>query len=321
MLEAGFRSIDTGKGFPVFLHPDTGEEYALARLESKTGPGHQGFEFDTQASVSLEQDLQRRDLSINALAKDASGELLDPYGGQTDLKQRVLRHVSPAFADDPLRVFRVARFAAQLPEFALHDSTAELMHAMRDQLHELFGARVWHEWVKALDAPAPARFYETVQQTGVGDYWFAQLDLNKLMEEHRNRALSRNAGFVVVGATHPEATITRFFDRLDAPHKASRIAHRSLLFGPVLRNFRSCSPEAILDFLESANALHLNPQVDDFLAAYNEAYAIDLPFIQSVRKQLQGVKLEGVEGPELGKAVRNARLNLASKLVSDAEDP
>ena len=112
LINAGYRQV--GTDFPVFLHPDTGEEYALARTERKTGPGYTGFEFDTAATVTLEEDLQRRDLTINAIARDGDGNLIDPCGGQGDLEQRVLRHVSAAFSEDPLRVLRVARFMAQL---------------------------------------------------------------------------------------------------------------------------------------------------------------------------------------------------------------
>jgi tRNA nucleotidyltransferase (CCA-adding enzyme) len=112
LIEQGFRPV--GKDFPVFLHPETREEYALARNERKTGPGHRGFETDTSSSVTLEQDLSRRDLTINAMARDQNGQLIDPHGGQRDLELRILRHVSPAFSEDPLRVLRVARFAAKL---------------------------------------------------------------------------------------------------------------------------------------------------------------------------------------------------------------
>ena len=114
MTELGFKQV--GKEFPVFLHPESNEEYALARTERKTGPGYHGFEFDTATDVSLEDDLKRRDLTINAIAEDADGTLVDPFGGQTDLEERRLKHISDAFAEDPVRVLRVARFAARFAE-------------------------------------------------------------------------------------------------------------------------------------------------------------------------------------------------------------
>ena len=157
MLRRGFRQV--GRDFPVFLHPQSGEQYALARTERKTGLGHQRFAWRA-TDVTLEDDLARRDLTINAIAMDADGFLIDPWNGQADLEDRVLRHVSPAFAEDPLRVFRVARFAAQLPGFAIHPETLELMRRMIPELAALSGERVWAELGKA--APGLGRFFEVV---------------------------------------------------------------------------------------------------------------------------------------------------------------
>src|SRR5690554_1893483 len=128
MLDAGFRPV--GKDFPVFLHPDTHEEYALARTERKTAPGYKGFVFHAAPDVTLEQDLARRDLTINAIAQDEHGQLVDPFGGQADLRARVFRHVSDAFAEDPVRILRVARFAARFTEFSVAPETNALMQRM-----------------------------------------------------------------------------------------------------------------------------------------------------------------------------------------------
>ena len=128
MLSRKFQPV--GKDFPVFLHPKTHEEYALARTERKTGKGYTGFQFHADPDVTLEDDLKRRDLTINAMAKTEDGELIDPYGGQADLKTRTFHHVSPAFSEDPVRILRVARFAAQLPEFHVHKDTNVLMQTM-----------------------------------------------------------------------------------------------------------------------------------------------------------------------------------------------
>ena len=129
MLAQGFRPV--GKDFPVFLHPDTHEEYALARTERKTAPGYHGFVFHTSPDVKLEDDLIRRDLTINAMARAADGTIVDPYGGQKDLADRVFRHVSEAFAEDPVRILRLARFAARVPEFKVADTTLALMRRIR----------------------------------------------------------------------------------------------------------------------------------------------------------------------------------------------
>jgi tRNA nucleotidyltransferase (CCA-adding enzyme) len=146
--------VRVGKDFPVFLHPQTKEEHALARTERKRGQGHRGFVVDARPDVTLEQDLGRRDLTINAIAKTSEGHLIDPYKGQQDLHDRVLRHVSEAFIEDPLRVFRVARFAAQLPGFTVAAETQALMRNMTaaGELETLSAERVWQEFAKALGA-------------------------------------------------------------------------------------------------------------------------------------------------------------------------
>lgn len=168
MLAEGYRQV--GASFPVFLHPKTGEEYALARTERKQGHGYHGFEVDFHPGVTLEEDLERRDLTINAMARDAEGRLVDPFGGRKDLEARLLRHVSPAFAEDPLRVLRVARFAARLAPlgFRVHGSTMELMREMADsgELDHLVAERVWAEIAKAMAAERPAAFVEVLRACG-----------------------------------------------------------------------------------------------------------------------------------------------------------
>lgn len=165
MLAQGFQQV--GKGFPVFLHPISKQEYALARIERKTAPGHTGFEFDASASVTLEQDLMRRDLTINAIAETENGELIDPYGGCIDIEKRVLRHVSPAFREDPLRVLRVARFAARFANlgFTVAPETIQLMQAIvqSGELQTLVKERVWQEIEQGLSAPAPDVFIEVLR--------------------------------------------------------------------------------------------------------------------------------------------------------------
>jgi len=168
MQEMGYRQV--GKDFPVFLHPDTQEEYALARTERKVSAGHQGFEFDTSLSVTLEEDLLRRDLTINAIAKDPDGNLIDPYGGIKDIDARILRHVSPAFAEDPLRVLRVARFCARLKPFGftVADETLSLMKEITHsgELSSLSVERIWSEFQRTLTYPDPQPFLDTLRSCG-----------------------------------------------------------------------------------------------------------------------------------------------------------
>jgi tRNA nucleotidyltransferase (CCA-adding enzyme) len=167
MQEQGYQQV--GKDFPVFLHPETKEEYALARLERKVAPGYKGFVFSADAQVSLQEDLQRRDLTINAIAQvPDTGELIDPYGGQKDLREKYLRHVSVAFVEDPLRVLRLARFAAKFPDFHVHPDTQGLLKQMVQggELNALVPERKWQEWAKLLKMPAPWRFVAVLRQCG-----------------------------------------------------------------------------------------------------------------------------------------------------------
>jgi len=168
MLALGYRPV--GKDFPVFLHPDTGEQYALARTERKTGPGYYGFATWCAPDVTLEADLARRDLTINAMAQSASGEIIDPHGGQRDLEARVLRHVSPAFVEDPLRVLRVARFAARFAPlgFTVAPETLELMRAIvaGGELEALVPERVWVETERALGEARPVAYFEVLRACG-----------------------------------------------------------------------------------------------------------------------------------------------------------
>jgi len=178
-LEArGFRRV--GRDFPVFLHPETHEEYALARTERKTGPGYRGFETRFSADVTLEQDLARRDLTINAIAQDESGALIDPFGGRADLERRVLRHVSEAFVEDPVRILRAARFAARFAPlgFTLAPETLALMRRMVEagEAQALVAERVWQETDRALASPAPARFFEVLRECGALAVIFPELD-------------------------------------------------------------------------------------------------------------------------------------------------
>lgn len=168
MLAAGYTQV--GRDFPVFLHPHSKEEYALARTERKSGRGYTGFVVNASPDVTLEEDLQRRDLTINAMAESESGELVDPYGGQRDLQQRVLRHVSAAFAEDPLRVLRVARFAARFAHLGFHiaEETLTLMRQLVDagEMQHLVPERVWQEMHTALATPDPAVFFSVLRECG-----------------------------------------------------------------------------------------------------------------------------------------------------------
>ncbi len=192
MLSKGFRPV--GKDFPVFIHPQTGEEYALARTERKVSIGYHGFQFNTATDVTIEQDLMRRDLTINAIARNSDGQLIDPFNGQADLQQRVLRHVSDAFAEDPLRVLRAARFCAKLApfDFTIDPGTGRLMGELSrsGELQSLAAERVFAEVKKSLGYPHPQRFFDALRDCGA---------LQVLLPE-----LDRLYGVPQVAAHHPE---------------------------------------------------------------------------------------------------------------------
>ncbi len=176
MTAAGYRPV--GKDFPVFLHPDTHEEYALARTERKHGHGYHGFQVYAAPDVTLEDDLVRRDLTINAMAQDAEGRVTDPHGGQRDLTARVLRHVSPAFAEDPVRILRLARFAARFADFTVADETMALMRQMVDngEVDHLVAERVWQELARGLMEEHPSRMFEVLRDCGALARLLPELD-------------------------------------------------------------------------------------------------------------------------------------------------
>lgn len=178
MVALGFEQV--GKDFPVFLHPSTKEEYALARRERKSAPGYRGFDTDHSPNVTLEEDLSRRDLTINAMARNDQGALIDPYSGQQDIKARRLRHVSPAFVEDPVRIIRVARFAARLAHlgFTVAPETMVLMREMveRGEVDALVAERVWQETHQALSEGHPARFIEILRECGALARLFPEID-------------------------------------------------------------------------------------------------------------------------------------------------
>jgi tRNA nucleotidyltransferase (CCA-adding enzyme) len=166
MIAAGY--LPVGKDFPVFLHPETREEYALARTERKTARGYHGFAFHAEPDVTLEQDLGRRDLTINAMAQERGGRLVDPFGGQADLKNRVLRHVTAAFREDPVRILRVARFAARFADFTVAPETMALMREMVEagEVDALVAERVWQELARGLMESKPSRMFDVLRECG-----------------------------------------------------------------------------------------------------------------------------------------------------------
>ena len=314
MLERGFKKI--GKSFPVFLHPDTGEEYALARTEKKQGSGHSGFEISASADITLMQDLSRRDLTINAIALSPDGEFFDPHNGLEDLSNKVLRHVSEAFVEDPLRFFRVARFASQLPGFSIAKETLFLMSQMYrlGSLDELSGERIWQEFLKALQAPEPNRWFETLSDVQAYDPWFGVFS-GKTFRIAPGSAIER---FALLPLSEEE--VQTFSDMLKIPKEFSQAALDRVCH---LEYFNSNSPkEANLavyyDHLVALKALH-NPFRLFFLLNLIEDESLRAEWRSKSSHALNAIKehKENIEketssllGRDKGEGLKQARLNV-----------
>jgi tRNA nucleotidyltransferase (CCA-adding enzyme) len=276
MLNNGFTAV--GKDFPVFLHPQTHEEYALARTERKTAPGYSGFAFHAAVDVTLEQDLQRRDLTINAIAQDADGTLIDPYGGQADLAAKVFRHVSAAFAEDPVRILRVARFAARFNDFSVAPETMALMRQMvsSGEVDALVAERVWQELSRGLLETAPSRMFILLHECGALARIVPELDalVGIALPEHvRSESLHQEAEYSQPAAgaalnawsTHHQITTDAFAYALKAADYAAQhdlpIAVRFAVLLPEIGHAAIDSPRLPEDTVIDARAIALAERV------------------------------------------------------------
>ena len=301
----GYRRV--GKSFPVFLHPDSHEEYALARTERKTGPGYTGFSFDTDSSVSLEEDLQRRDLTINAIAQDEHGTLIDPYGGQQDLKDGILRHVSDAFVEDPLRVLRTCRFAARF-NFKIAPETAALLAKIvaSGEIDTLPAERIWLECHSALSQSYPQVFVRTMKQCGALKAVLPEVDrlfgipqppkhhpeidtgehICLALEQAVLHARSSAVRFAVLvhdvgkGLTPPDVLpkhighedagvplVEEICQRLRVPKDYRELAKLVTKYHLKIHRARELRPSKLLQLLEQLDALRRPDRLNDILAA------------------------------------------------------
>lgn len=271
LVELGYQAI--GRDFPVFLHPETKEEYALARTERKTGRGYHGFSFHSSPEVSLEEDLRRRDLTINAMAESETGELIDPYGGRRDLEARLLRHVSPAFDEDPVRVLRVARFAARFHAlgFQVADETLARMRAIAEsgELDTLTPERVFLELRRALMEPSPEEFVSVLAACGAWPVIFPLLPDTAAIEKTLRTSVEANSPLAVRFAclSWHSRDVAAWCQAIRAPRglaQAARLLHRQF---PTWSELDSGDPPAVLALLESLDAVRRPQQFEDFSAA------------------------------------------------------
>jgi tRNA nucleotidyltransferase (CCA-adding enzyme) len=306
----GYRQV--GRDFPVFLHPETREEYALARTERKSGPGHHGFVCHAGPDVTLEQDLQRRDLTINAMARDAEHRLVDPFGGARDLAGRVLRHVSAAFVEDPLRLFRVARFAAQLPDFSVAPETLALLRRMaaENELAELSAERVWTELEKALAAPAPERFFAVLEDARAWRPWFVELK-GHVPPDGGLRATPAERQFAVYCSGLVVEKVTSLCRRLRAPRRYQRLAELVAAWHHVLADWRERDAGEVLDALTAIGAFAHDRDAEAALAVCELVTGKQLDELRALIVNAAEIRAadvgRGLEGPAIGAAIRDAR--------------
>lgn len=324
MLRAGFTQV--GRDFPVFLHPQTKEEYALARTERKTGPGHTGFAVHADPSVTLEEDLVRRDLTINAIARAEDGRLIDPYGGERDLQARLLRHVSDAFSEDPLRIFRLARFAAQLDGFNVAQQTADLVRAMAADgaTEELPAERVWQEFRKALNGIDSQRFWQVLAELDALTPWFVELaGLDSPPPD-----LSGDDRFVALGAQLLPKQAKDLGKRLKAPNDERalivQVAQHGQTIDDLVQEKEAAHAVELLVVLQSIGALRQGDRFDRLIAvlsANTSALATRLSDLHGLVVGLRGVGAASVApelaGKELGQAISAVRLDRVENWLTD----
>ena len=324
MLDAGYTAV--GKDFPVFLHPETKEEYALARTERKTGHGYAGFQFNTAIDVTLEQDLMRRDLTINAIAKDSHGSFIDPYNGRDDIQHKVLRHVSEAFVEDPLRFLRLARFAATFPDFTIHPDTAKMMHDLvsSNELSFLTAERVWLELKKALATSEPWRFFAIVAEfNAAAILWSDLLPQNYKVVLEKVVALTDdiNIRFASICCGQNLVIVDRFIKKYKINKSCADLARLLAKYGT---KFLQCyyQPNTILELLYSLDVWRRPQRLADFAIAVlassddSSAVASYIAVVERCYKVAADVRVEDCVTTETGSAIAAAIKQHRLKLIS-----
>ena len=326
LLASGFKQV--GADFPVFLHPETGEEFALARTERKSGQGYHGFTVHADPSVTLDEDLLRRDLTINAMALDEHGDLIDPYGGQRDLEAKVLRHVSANFSEDPLRVLRTCRFAARYHHlgFTVAEKTMQLMRDIvrSGELSALAPDRVWRETEKALNENTPRTYFSLLRTLGADNIVLPfevtdnSLDALDSMASIAPNSLHRWAG-LASSATANTQTVTPV---INIPKRYDQLAARVKRY----RGSPPQTPEDTLAFLEYFDAFRQGSQLTDGLAvlgaideAFHKTQVARIEKGDQLAASIRGEQFieQGLKGPEIKAAISAERLRQLDALLDD----
>ena len=333
MLRLGYQRV--GKEFPVFLHPKTREEYALARSEYKTGPGYKGFVFDTSVKVSLEEDLKRRDLTINAMAQTDEGELIDPYHGAADLKAKKLHHVSDAFAEDPVRMLRVGRFLARYAYlgFTVADDTIALMRQMAQagEVNALVAERVWKELERALGEKNPEKFFAVLDECDALPILFPGLNINgagiKALQSATKLTSSAEIRFAALCFALESTPVQKLQDicnRYRVPKEYQQLAKLVAEYHLTAFKAKSLTDEEILNLLSHLDIFRRSERFENFLLACT-AVANILPEITFdadwLRTCAQAVKAypvqelvqQGLDGNAIAAELKRKRLGCLAK--------
>jgi len=353
MLSQGYKPV--GQDFPVFIHPDSGEEYALARTERKSGKGYTGFQYYASPEVTLEEDLIRRDLTINAIAKSDTGELIDPYNGQQDLEQKLLRHVSDAFVEDPLRVLRVARFAARYAHlgFGVADETLALMRHLSagDELDHLTAERVWKELERALGEPSPMVFFDVLYSAGALEVLLPELlplyqngDLNNVGEKVQSASDSNSRFSVLLTLATARletptalALIESLCERLRSPKLYREQALHCRQWSQSLLQFEQIDGETRLDFIRSVDLLRREQRLSGLLdccaalsggsqsglkSGLKSGLSQALPALLEALKSIEPRQLmsEGFKGKALGTEIARRQLQLCQQFRLEGQN-
>jgi tRNA nucleotidyltransferase (CCA-adding enzyme) len=333
MTDAGYQAV--GADFPVFLHPQTQEEYALARTERKTAPGYTGFQFHASPDVTLIEDLRRRDLTINAMAKDADGSLIDPYNGKKDLADKLLRHVSAAFSEDPVRILRVARFAARFATlgFRVADETMTLMRAMVEsgEVDHLVAERVWQELARGLMEATPSAMFAVLRECGALAQIMPEMESTKdsTMQE-LNFAAKQNLNlairFAVLTRSIGEAELRLLCEHLRVPAECRDFSVMVVRWHDEAHKARELDAEKLLSLFDGTDALRRPDRFCDFLdACYclhpastkeNKFLITALTHLQSLN---QGAIAAKVAVADISQAIRAAKLGELERFIAETK--
>jgi len=322
MIILGYRQV--GKNFPVFIDPESGDEYALARTESKVSVGYSGFEFDTSKTVTLEQDLYRRDLTINAIAKNRKGELIDPYGGLEDIKTKTIRHVSDAFSEDPVRLLRVARFASRFHKlgFSIAPETQKLMQKMVDsgEVDALVPERVFKELSLALCSDKPSIFFDVLLESSAYHRLFPMLSSTEL---HISQLVDVSVGDLEVRFAlwlHQEKleNITSLCSHLKCPKDYQQVAELVSEWHIFCRDLLSHSAQEVLDFYLKTDSLRRQRRFEKMLIAFKELGA-DVKLISEILVALKAINVAKLDKTLIVEQIAQKRLSVIRGFLNSTQ--